>query len=100
MSGQDGPAAPSGPGVAPTAQSAALAYDQAGAPRDTARARGELAARLLADAVANGVSVEDDAALADLMASVPFDEDVPPELFEAVALILRHVLDLPRSSGG
>jgi len=67
---------------------------------DTARARGELAARLLADAVANGVSVEDDAALADLMASVPFDEDVPAELFEAVALILRHVLDLPRSSGG
>jgi flagellar biosynthesis protein len=65
----------------------------------TAKGRGEIAARILAEAAAHGVPIEDDAALAAALADVPLDEEIPIELYEAVAVILRHVLGLARRPG-
>jgi flagellar biosynthesis protein len=96
MSGADDSAGSAG--ADRKAFAAALAYDHAGAPRVTARGRGEIAARILAEAAANGIPIEEDAALAAALANIPLDEEIPIELYEAVAVILRHVLGLARES--
>jgi len=83
-----------GPDAEPLA--VALRYDHAGAPRVTARGRGEAAARILEAAAAHGVPIEEDAALAAALARVEIDEEIPIELYEAVAAVLRFVLGMQR----
>lgn len=76
----------------PPAVAVALRYDHAGAPRVTARGRGAIAARLLEIAAEHGVPVEEDAALAEALSQVELDRDIPIELYEAVAAVLRFIL--------
>ncbi len=70
----------------------ALRYDHAGAPRVTARGRGAIAARILELAAEHGVPVEEDAALAEALSQVELDREIPIELYEAVAAVLRFIL--------
>ena len=66
---------------------AALRYDDAsgGAPRVVAAGSGELAERIIALAVENGVPIRDDAGLARLLARLELEAEVPRELWAAVA---------------
>lgn len=77
---------------APEAMAVALRYDNSGAPRVTAKGRGEVAARILETAAAHGVPIEEDAALAQALALIEIDEEIPIELYEAVAAVLRFIL--------
>lgn len=64
------------------------------APTITASGKGQLATRLVDEAVRHGVPVHADAALAELLAKAPVGTAIPPEAFLAVAQILaflRHV---------
>ncbi|WP_186389035.1 MULTISPECIES: EscU/YscU/HrcU family type III secretion system export apparatus switch protein [unclassified Stappia] len=70
----------------------ALHYDHAGAPRVTARGRGAIAARILELAAEHGVPVEEDAALAEALSQIELDREIPVELYEAVAAVLRFIL--------
>lgn len=70
----------------------ALQYDHAGAPRVTAKGRGVLAARILELAAEHGVPVEEDAALAEALSQIELDREIPIELYEAVAAVLRFIL--------
>lgn len=70
----------------------ALRYDHAGAPRVTAKGRGVLAARILELAAEHGVPVEEDAALAEALSQIELDREIPVELYEAVAAVLRFIL--------
>nr|WP_209006364.1 EscU/YscU/HrcU family type III secretion system export apparatus switch protein [Stappia sp. 28M-7] len=70
----------------------ALHYDHAGAPRVTAKGRGVLAARILELAAEHGVPVEEDAALAEALSQIELDREIPIELYEAVAAVLRFIL--------
>ncbi|GGE82761.1 EscU/YscU/HrcU family type III secretion system export apparatus switch protein [Stappia taiwanensis] len=87
------------PGRKTTPLAVALRYDSAGTRRVTARGRGEVAAQILELAAAHGVPVEEDEALAEALSGVELDREIPAELYEAVAAILRFILQEPDALG-
>ena len=68
----------------------ALRYGAAetSAPRVVATGSGEAAAAILAAAEEHGVPVEEDDALLEMLATCEVGEEIPPELYEAVAELL------------
>jgi flagellar biosynthesis protein len=79
MSGREGPK-----------RATALRYDQeaGGAPRVVATGSGHIAERILELARENGIAVREDPALAEAIARLELDREIPPELFVAVAEVL------------
>ncbi|MEX2644150.1 MAG: EscU/YscU/HrcU family type III secretion system export apparatus switch protein [Acetobacterales bacterium] len=71
----------------------ALRYEGEGetAPKVTASGRGTVAEQILALAFANGVKVREDADLAELLAAIDIDSEIPVEAFAAVAEVLAYV---------
>jgi flagellar biosynthesis protein len=71
-------------------RAAALRYDpeSGGAPTVVAAGSGELADRIIALAREHGVLVREDAPLAQALARLQLEAQVPPELWEAVAQAL------------
>ena len=71
-------------------RAAALRYDaeSGGAPIVVAAGSGELADRIIALAREHGVPVREDASLAQALARLQLEAQVPPELWEAVAQAL------------
>ena len=61
------------------------------APVVVASGRGALAEKILDVAFAHGVKVREDADLAEILAAVDIDSEIPVEAFVAVAEILRYV---------
>lgn len=72
----------------------ALQYDGEGAPRVTAKGRGELAERIVETAREHGVAVEEDALLAQALSAVELDDEIPEALYRAVAQVIGFVLAL------
>lgn len=74
-------------------QAVALHYDHAAgsAPRVSATGQGEVARRIIEVAQAAGVDIVEDADLLEILGRVPIGEDIPPELFQAVAEILAFI---------
>lgn len=66
------------------------------APRVTASGRGLIAEKILATAREHGVAIEGNAALAEALAGVDIDTEIPEELYRAVAEVIGFVL---RASG-
>jgi len=81
-------AAEPGPDIA-----VALRYDplRAATPRVVASGRGAVAEQILAAAFAAGVRVREDADLAEILAAVDVDSEIPLEALAAVAEILSYV---------
>jgi flagellar biosynthesis protein len=79
----------SGPDEKPR-RAAALRYDPAagGAPRVVAAGAGEIARRILEVAAEQGVPVREEPALAEALARLELEQEIPPELFVAVAEVL------------
>lgn len=71
----------------------ALDYDapKDNAPRVVAKGRGEIAQRIVDLARQNGVAVRQDADLAELLAVLELDQEIPVEAFTAVAEILSYI---------
>ena len=67
---------------------AALRYTGTGAPRVVAAGRGHVAAAILETARDAGVPVHKDPDLADALADLALGDEVPQELWEAVAAAL------------
>jgi flagellar biosynthesis protein len=74
----------------------ALAYDGTAAPRVTAKGRGELAERIIATAREHDVALQENALLAEALAQVELDEEIPEEMYLAVAQLIGFVLNLRR----
>ena len=78
-------------------RAAALRYEKGvdAAPKLVAAGAGHIAERILALAREAGVPVREDAALADALARLQVDLDIPPELYAAVAeaLVWAYSLD-------
>jgi flagellar biosynthesis protein len=72
-------------------QAIALEYGSYATPMVTARAEDELALEMIAQARAHGVYITEDPALLALLSRLDVDQEVPPELFTAVAVILSWV---------
>jgi len=70
----------------------ALTYDKPRAPRVVAIGRGWLGDKIIETARAHGVPLKDDAALAEALATVELDTEIPEELYRAVAIVIGYVL--------
>ncbi len=69
----------------------ALQYEK-GAPRVVAKGRGEIGEKIIEIARANGVPLEENAALAAALAEVELGDEIPLELYKAVAEVLLFIL--------
>ena len=81
--------------AAPPAELAvALEYEKGSreAPRVIAKGRGLIAERIIALAEENDIVIEANPALAKALSGVELEEEIPVELFEAVAEIIGFVL--------
>ena len=80
----------------------ALRYDAAAnfAPRVVAKGRGEVADQILATARAHGVPVREDKDLVELLSACELLEEIPIELYTAVAHVLAylHALNQERAA--
>ncbi|MHA1525309.1 MAG: EscU/YscU/HrcU family type III secretion system export apparatus switch protein [Alphaproteobacteria bacterium] len=72
----------------------ALTYKQGtdNAPRVTAKGQGKVAEKIVALARENDIVIESDPFLAQALSGVELDQNIPPELFEAVAQVIGFIL--------
>lgn len=75
----------------PPRSAIALQYTGRGAPRLTAKGRGEVAEQIEAMARTHGVAIHEDAALTQALSQVPLGEEIPENLYVAVAEVLAFV---------
>ncbi len=72
----------------------ALEYDGNGAPRVTAKGKGEIADQILAIAAENGVPIREDRDLALLLSQIELGDEIPTELYVAIAEVLHFAYRL------
>ena len=72
----------------------ALEYDGHGAPRVTAKGRGELAERIVETAREHDVAVEQNAILAQALSAVEVDHQILEALYRGKAQVIAFVLSL------
>lgn len=74
-------------------QAVALLYDSAKstAPKVVASGRGALAAKIIEKARESGVQIVEDPDLLEVLGRIPVGEEIPMELYQAVAEILAFV---------
>ena len=75
----------------------ALHYDQKGAPTVLATGEGEIARLIKERAEAAGVPLVEDPKLSYLLSKIPLGDEIPRELYRAVAEVLVFVLRLEKS---
>jgi flagellar biosynthesis protein len=76
----------------------ALHYDKRnGAPRVVAKGRGTVGAKIIEIAKANDVPIEENEVLAGALSNVELGDEIPEDLYKAVAEVLVFVLKLSRS---
>jgi flagellar biosynthesis protein len=63
----------------------ALRYEGTGAPKVAASGRGYIADRIVEVARENGIPVREDPALAEALAALELDTEIPEDLYTAVA---------------
>ena len=78
----------------------ALKYDQRHdrAPRVVAKGKGELAQKIMALAADNNIPTYRDDELVDLLTALDLDNEIPSELYYAVAEVLVFVYELNRQA--
>ena len=74
----------------------ALHYEKPNAPRVVATGRGQIGENIIAVARAHGVPIEENPGLAEALADVDIGDEIPVELYRAVAEVLTFIL---RTSG-
>lgn len=78
-------------------KSVALQYDAVGAPTVAASGDGLIADEIIRRAREFNVPVVEDAKLANLLSTVPLGQEIPAELYQAVAEVLAFLLRLEMS---
>jgi len=81
-------------GQAKSQLAVALHYDRSGAPRVVAKGRGTLGEKIIEVAKANGIPIEENEVLAGALSHVELGDEIPAELYKAVAEVLIFVLHL------
>ena len=76
----------------------ALHYAGRGAPRLTAKGHGAVAEQILKVAREHGVPLDEDAALAQTLAQLDLGQEIPRELYLAVAQVLAFAWQLKNKS--
>ena len=74
----------------------ALHYEKPDAPRVVATGRGEIGQKIVEVARQHGVPIEETAGLAEALSEVEIGNEIPVELYRAVAEVLNFII---RTSG-
>ena len=69
-------------------------YDRKGAPRVVAKGRGTIGAKIVEVARAHDIPIEENEVLAGALSNVELDDEIPAELYKAVAEVLIFVMRL------
>jgi flagellar biosynthesis protein len=72
----------------------ALHYDKKGAPRVVAKGRGTIGAKIVEVAKAHDIPIEENELLAAALSNVELGDEIPADLYTAVAEVLVFVLRL------
>jgi flagellar biosynthesis protein len=72
----------------------ALHYDKTGAPRVIAKGKGTIGARIVELAKAHDIPIEENEVLAGALSRVEIGDEIPEDLYKAVAEVLIFVLRL------
>jgi flagellar biosynthesis protein len=72
----------------------ALHYDKTGAPRVVAKGRGAIGAKIIEVAKSHDIPIEENEVLAGALSNVELGDEIPQELYKAVAEVLIFVLRL------
>ena len=74
----------------------ALHYDRTGAPCVVAKGKGTIGKKIIEVAKANNIPIEENEVLAGALSNVELGNEIPAELYKAVAEVLIFVLKLTR----
>jgi len=85
----------------PPRQAAALRYEQGKdmAPRLIAKGKGAIADKILEVARRHGIPIREDRDLVQILASLDLYQEIPPDLYKAVAEILAFIYSLNLGAG-
>ena len=72
----------------------ALHYDKTGAPRVIAKGKGAIGAKIIEVARAHDIPIEENEVLVGALSNVEIGDEIPQELYKAVAEVLIFVLRL------
>jgi flagellar biosynthesis protein len=72
----------------------ALHYDKSGAPRVVAKGRGTIGQKIIEVAKAHDIPIEENEVLAGALSNIELGDEIPAELYKAVAEVLIFVLRL------
>jgi flagellar biosynthesis protein len=72
----------------------ALHYDKSGAPRVVAKGRGSIGEKIIEVAKAHDIPIEENEVLAGALSNIELGDEIPAELYKAVAEVLIFVLRL------
>jgi flagellar biosynthesis protein len=72
----------------------ALHYDKKGAPRVVAKGKGSIGEKIIEVAKAHDIPIEENEVLAGALSKVELGDEIPSELYKAVAEVLVFVLRL------
>jgi flagellar biosynthesis protein len=72
----------------------ALHYDKSGAPRVVAKGRGTIGEKIIEVAKAHDIPIEENEVLAGALSNVELGDEIPAELYKAVAEVLVFILGL------
>ena len=79
---------------APERDAVALQYDGLGAPRVTAKGRGDVAEEIVRIAREHDIPIQESRALTELLSTIDLGDEIPPELYLAVAEVLSFAYSL------
>lgn len=72
----------------------ALKYDFDSAPRVVAKGEGQIADKIIEIAEEHGVTLYQDSELVKLLSRIELDDEIPSNLYQAVAVVLSFVFQL------
>ena len=74
-------------------KAAALRYDASknSAPKVTAKGEGKTAQKIIEIAKENDIPIKEDADLVELLGKVELDQEIPPEMYKAIAEIFSFI---------
>lgn len=61
------------------------------APKIIAKGQGRIADSIMAKAKENGVPIQEDASLVEVLSKLDLDQEIPPELYQLVAEVLTFI---------